>query len=62
MGREPQAAIGWWWQRPPEVARAPHGAPAFVRPPVSPQRAGADGFAGADAGTGRRVKGTTTAS
>ena len=24
--------LRWWWQRPPEVARAAHGAPAFVRP------------------------------
>ena len=36
-----QAATGWWWQRPVVVARAAHGEPAFVRPPVSPHRTGA---------------------
>src|SRR5215207_3862996 len=49
----------WWWHRPPDVARAAQGAPALVRPPFSPQRAGSDGWAGA--GTVGRVKGSTTA-
>jgi hypothetical protein len=57
-----QAATGWWWQRPPEVARAAHGAPAFVRPPLSPQRAGTAGCSGAGAVTTGRTKGRTTAS
>ena len=44
---EAQAAKRWWWQRSPVVARAAHGAPAFVRPPLSPQRDGDAGCLGA---------------
>jgi hypothetical protein len=43
---EAQAAFRWWWQRPPVVVLAPHGAPALVRAPLFPQRAG-------NAGSGR---------
>src|SRR3954451_21990929 len=59
---ERQAASRWWWQRPAVVARAAHGVPAFVRPPASPQRAGATGCSDTGADTTGRTNGRTTPS